>query len=154
KMFGRPLPRSRTRARRGGAVLLLACGLALPGCGPTRPVAPEAQAQPGEGRPTRVLAADVGLVRHGQQVRPRFSIPNDSAGTWTLARLHNDGACTAARPLTEAVAPGASLEVDVDYTARPANQDDRRRVGVEFAGADAPLVWLEVRACIRAPVSV
>jgi hypothetical protein len=96
----------------------------------------------------------VGLVRHGQKVRRRFTITNDSGSKWTLVRLHNDCACTAGRPLTEEVSPGASMEVDVDYTARPANLDDRRRVGIEFAEAAAPFVWLEIRACIRAPISV
>src|SRR5262249_28607985 len=111
-MFGRPVHRSRTRACQGGAVLLLACGLALPGCGRTRPVAAEVQARPGEGKPTRVLEEDVGLVRHGQKVRRRFTITNDSGSKWTLARLHNDCACTAGRPLTEEVSPGDSMEVD------------------------------------------
>src|SRR5262249_28059385 len=69
-------------------------------------------------------------------------------------RLHKDWACTAGRPLTEEVSPGDSMEVDVDYTARPSNLDDRRRVGIEFAEAAAPFVWLEIRACIRAPISV
>jgi hypothetical protein len=96
----------------------------------------------------------VGLVQHGEKVRRRFTITNDSRTKWTLARLHNDCACTAARPRTEEVAPGGSMAVDVDYTARPSNLDDRRRVGVEFAEADAPFVWLEIRACIRAPISV
>jgi Protein of unknown function (DUF1573) len=152
-MFGRPFHRSRTRARLGGAVLLFACGLALLGCGRTRP-SPEVQARLGEGKPTRVLEADVGLLRHGQKVRRRFTITNDSGSKWTLARLHNDCACTAGRPLTEEVSPGASMEVDVDYVARPFNVDDRRRVGIEFAEAAAPFVWLEIRACIRAPISV
>src|SRR5262249_14917793 len=143
-MFWRTFPRSWVRAHQGGAVLLLACGLALSGCGRTGPVAPETPAQPWEGRPARVLEEDVGLVRHGQKVRRRFIITNDSSSKWTLARLHNGcGACTAARPLTEEVPPGASMAVDVDYTARPFNLDDRRRVGVEFAEADAPFVWLE-----------
>jgi hypothetical protein len=96
----------------------------------------------------------VGLVRHGEKVRRRFTITNDSSSKWTLARLHNDCACTAARPLTKEVWPGDSMAVDVDYTARPSNLDDRRRVGVEFAEAAAPFVWLEIRACIRAPISV
>src|SRR5262245_27794396 len=152
-MSGRCVRRARTRVRQGGVVLLLACGLTLPGCGRTPP-SRELQAQPWEGRPTRVLEEDVGLVRHGEKVRRRFTITNDSGSTWTLARLHNDCACTAGRPLTAEVAPGDSLEVDVDYVARPANLDDRRRVGVEFAEAAAPFVWLEIRACIRAPISV
>jgi hypothetical protein len=153
-MFARPCHRSSPCARQGGAVLILACSLTLPGCGRTRPVAPEVPAQPWEGKPTRVLEEDVGLVRHGEQVRRRFTITNDSTSTWTLARIHNNCACTAGRPLTAAVAPGDSMEVDVDYTARPANLDDRRRVGLEFAEAAAPFVWLEIRACIRAPISV
>src|SRR5262245_46637087 len=132
-MFGRPCHRSWARARQGGAVLLLACGLALPGCGRTGPVAPEVQAQPWEGRPTRLLEEDVGLLRPGQKVRRRFTITNDSGSKWTLARLHNDCACTAGQPRAEAVSPGDSMEVDVDYTARPSNLDDRRRVGLEFA---------------------
>src|SRR5262249_26994802 len=145
-MFGRPCCRLRARARQGGAVLLLACGLALPGCERTRPPAPEVQAQPGEEKPTRVLEEDLGLVRPGQKVRRRFRITNDSRARWTLARLHNDCACTAAWPLTKAVSPGDSMQVDVDYIARPSNLDERRRVGVEFAEAAAPVVWLEVRA--------
>jgi hypothetical protein len=153
-VFGRPVQRPHTRARQQAAVLLLACGLALSGCGRTPPVAPERQAQPWEGKPTRILEEDVGLVRHGEKVRRRFRITNDSDSKWTLARLHNDCACTTGRPLTAEVAPGDSLEVDVDYVARPANLDDRRRVGVEFAEAAAPFVWLEIRACIRAPISV
>jgi hypothetical protein len=153
-MFGRPSCRLSARARQGGAVLLLACGLALPGCGGTRPAAPEVQAQPWEGKPTRVLEEDVGLVRHGQKVRRRFTITNDSSSKWTLARLHNDCACTAGQPRAEEVSPGDSMEVDVDYTARPSNLDERRRVGLEFAEAAAPFVWLEIRAWIRAPISV
>src|SRR5262249_12525280 len=84
----------------------------------------------------------------------RFTITNDSGSQWTLARLHNDCACTAGQPRAEEVAPGDRMEVDVDYTARPSNLDDRRRVGLEFAEAAAPLVWLEIRACIRARISV
>src|SRR5262245_36655419 len=128
-MLGRPVQRARTRARQGGAVLLLAYSLALPGCGRTPPVAPELPAQPWEGKPTRVLEENVGLVRHGEKVRRRFTITNDSASKWTLARLHNDCACTAGRPLTAEVSSGDSMEVEVDYLARPANLDDRRRVG-------------------------
>jgi hypothetical protein len=119
-----------------------------------QPVAPEAPAEPWEGKPTRVLEQDVGRVRHGQKVRRRFSIANDSGGKWTLARLHNGCACTAGRPLTEEVLPGKALEVDVDYTAAPRNFDDRRRVGVEFLEGNAPFVWLEIRARVRAPVSI
>jgi hypothetical protein len=96
----------------------------------------------------------VGLIRPGQQVRRRFSITNDSGSKWTLARLHNGCVCTAGRPLTEEVLPGDSMIVDVDYTARPSNVDDRRRVGVEFVEVAAPFVWLEIRACIRAPICV
>jgi hypothetical protein len=87
-------------------------------------------------------------------VSRRFTITNDSSSKWTLARLHNDCTCTAGQPRAEEVSPGDSMEVDVDYTARPANLDERRRVGLEFAEAAAPFVWLEIRACIRAPVSV
>ena len=119
-------------AREGSTVLLLACCLALPGCGRGRPVAPEVPAEPWEGKPTRVLEQDVGRVRHGQKVRRRFAITNDSGGKWTLARLHNGCACTAGRPLTDEVLPGKALEVDVDYIAAPRSFDDRRRVGVEF----------------------
>jgi hypothetical protein len=153
-MSGWPFSRSRTPACPGGVVLLLACGLAPPGCERARPVAPEVEAPPWEGKPTRVLEEDVGLVRYGQKLRRHFTITNDSGSKWTLARLHNECACTAGRPRAEEVLPGRSLEVDVDYTARPANVDDRRRVGVEFAEATAPFVWLEIRACIRAPISV
>ncbi len=153
-MFGRPCYRPSARARQGGAVLLLACGLTLSGCGRSRPDAPDVQARPWEGKPTRVLEADVGLVRPGQKVSRRFTITNDSRSTWTLARLHNDCACTAGQPRAEEVSPGDSMEVDVDYTARPSNLDERRRVGLEFAEAAAPFVWLEIRACIRAPISV
>jgi hypothetical protein len=117
-------------------------------------VDPEAPAQPWDGKPTRVLEHDLGRVRPGQKVRHRFTIANDSGSTWTLACLHNGCACTAAQLLTKAVLPGNCMEVDVDYTAAPLNSDDRRRVGVEFAEEDAPFVWLEMRACIRAPISV
>jgi hypothetical protein len=96
----------------------------------------------------------VGLVRPGQKVRRRFTITNDSGSKWTLARLHNDCACIAGQPRAEEVWPGNSMEVDVNYTARPSNLDDRRRVGVEFAEAAAPFVWLEIRASIRAPISI
>jgi hypothetical protein len=153
-MVGRPGFRGSALARQGIAFLLLACGLALAGCGRTQPSASAIPAPPWESRPGRVLEADLGLVRPGEKVRRRFSITNDSSSTWTLARLHNDCACTAGHPLTEIVLPGASLEVDVDYLARPSNLDDHRRVGVEFVEPAAPFVWLEIRACIRAPISI
>ena len=72
-MFGRPVQRALTRACRGGPVLLLVCGLAFSGCGRTPPVAPELPAQPWEGKPARVLEEDVGLVRHGEKVRRRYT---------------------------------------------------------------------------------
>jgi hypothetical protein len=146
--------RSSPRTRQGSAVLLLACGLGLGGCGPTPPVAPEVQAQPWEGRPARVLQQKLGLVRPGQTVHRRFTITNDSQSKWTLARLHNGCACTASRPLVEAVWPGSSMEVDVDYTAAPRNVDDHRRIGIEFSEEAAPFVWLEIHACIREPISI
>jgi hypothetical protein len=46
------------------------------------------------------------------------------------------------------------MEVDVEYTAAPRNFDDRRRVGVEFVEENAPFVWLEIRARVRAPISI
>jgi hypothetical protein len=153
-MAGQPFCRSGTRAAPGKGVLVLACCLTLPGCPRTGHVAPEVPAPPWEGKPTLVLREDLGLVRHGQKVRQRFAITNDSQSKWTLARLHNGCACTACRPLTEEVWPGRSMAIDLDYTAAPRNVDDHRRVGVEFAEGDAPFVWLEVRACIRDPVSV
>ena len=132
-MFRRPFARSSARVRQGGAVLLLACGLALPGCGRTQPVAPEVQTQPWEGKPTRVLEADVGLVRPGQKVSRRFTITNDSRNTWTLARLHNDCACTAGQPRTEAeVHVGAVRHERTYHRGASEKRDAQHKPGFQF----------------------
>ena len=149
-----PCHRSSWHARQRGAGLLLVCCLALPGCGPARPVVPIVPVQPWDGKPARVLELDVGRVRHGEKVRRCFAIANDSGSKWTLARLHNGCACTAGQPRTGEVLPGEIMEVDVEYTAAPRNFDDRRRVGVEFVEENAPFVWLEIRARVRAPISI
>jgi hypothetical protein len=105
-------------------------------------------------RPARSLTHDFGVVRPRQTSQCRFTLHNDSAKPWTLARMHNSCSCLATRPAADTFAPGQDLLVDVDYTSPEANQDDRRRIGVEFAEETAPLVWLEVLSCVRQPITV
>ena len=51
------------------------------------------------------------------------------------------------------IPPGKSEWVEVEYKSPPSNQDDRRKVGVQFAEPGAPMFWLEVKARIRQPIS-
>jgi len=98
------------------------------------------------------LLHDFGTVLPGQVCRNRFVLTNPTATTWTFAKLIPSCSCTVASTTAPAIAPGKSESVEVEYKSPPSNQDDRRKVGVQFAEAGAPTFWLEVQARIRQPI--
>ncbi len=104
--------------------------------------------------PERVLRHDFGILKPRQKVSHRFRIENTSNHPWTFAKFRTVCACTVGAASAHAILPGKAEEVEVRYSAPGNTMDDRRRVGVEFAEEETPMIWLEVRAHVRDPLTV
>jgi hypothetical protein len=112
---------------------------------------------PASGPPASVgpyLKHDFGIVAPGERLTHRFRIENGSDIEWAFEQIIADCSCTVADLSQPVIAPGGDGYVDVAYTAPGGYADELRRLGVRFADAKAPLIWLEIQAKIRHPVSV
>jgi hypothetical protein len=101
-----------------------------------------------------VLSHNFGIVQPGQIYRHRFMLQNNTAKTWTFSNLIPSCSCTVASTTAPSIAPGSSESVEIEYTSPNSNQNDRRKVGVQFAEAGTPMFWLEIHARIRQPISI
>ncbi len=97
---------------------------------------------------------DFGMVRPNDKLQHSFRLKNTSSTPWTFKLFHTSCLCTVTRPSAPCVAPGKEADVELVYRTESKNTDARHRVGVEFAEADAPFIWLEVQARVREPLSV
>ena len=108
----------------------------------------------GNPRETKVLH-DIGVIRPGQRRKLAFEIRNNSDFPWTFKEISSSCSCASAlRTSDRQIDPGESEFVDVLYHAVGGSRDDRRLVTVRFHEQAAPTVLLEVRAQIRAPMTV
>ena len=144
---------------------LIGCGLI--GCG--RPESSASQGDPVDTASSKVALSspppledrqdgtffrhDFGTVLPGQVYRHRFVLTNTTASAWTFAKLIPSCSCTVGTTSAQSIAPGKSEWVEVEYKSPPSNQDDRRKVGVQFAEPGSPMFWLEVQARIRQPIT-
>src|SRR5262249_531687 len=139
-IFRRTLPSfSGRRDSISALVCLVACG-----CAPSsRPSGEVTAIVPAK---EKTLTYDFGVVRPGESRTHRFRVRNTGTTPWSFRAFHRDCSCMVTRSSSATIAPGAEEEVEVSYTAPGQVADQRRRVGVEFAGPGAPFLWLEVVA--------
>ncbi len=125
--------------------------------GPSQPTVKSATALMPPPTPDKQIGTfylhDFGMVLPGQVARHRFSVTNSTNSPWTFAKLIPSCSCTVASTSAPVIAPSKTETVEVEYKAPRSNGNDRRKVGVQFAEADAPMFWLEIQARIRQPIS-
>jgi hypothetical protein len=103
---------------------------------------------------SRIQQHFFGILRPTSQASHTFLIHNDSVSTWTFQRLHTSCSCVITKPSFQSIAPRANGELKVTYQAPRQSSDHHTRVGIEFAEPDAPVLWFELAAKVRQPVSV
>lgn len=133
------------------------CGVGLGGCskGSTErasgPVPYEKRTELGT-HPRVAIHHDFGMVSPGSRSVHRFALRNTGQCPWNVDSVVNTCRCTTTGLSSHVVHPGATLFIDVRYTAPIDDASDARTIEVHFRETDAPVFGLTVRALVRHPL--
>jgi hypothetical protein len=100
------------------------------------------------------LVHDFGLVRPREKLNHTFAVRNTTRVPWNLDKITKTCSCAVARISTARIAPGETQEVDIAYRAAGKTSHDQRSIEITFKEDVAPVLTIQIRAHIQAPIAI